>query len=92
MKQLGSFLSASVAETADLCQRLAAPEEKARINQMVRNYEERGVSTFHHDCGQMVHVFTQIILPHIIDRPTRVYYENLDWNEAEPEELGCAFS
>ena len=91
MQQLGSFLSASVAETADLCRRLAVSEEKARINQMVRDYEERGVSTFHHDRGQMAHVFTQIILPHIVDRPTRVYYENLDWNEAEPEELGRVF-
>ena len=78
MQQLGSFLSASVAETADLCRRLAASEEKAKINQMVRNYEERGVSTFHHDRGQMRHVFRQIILPHIVDRSTRVYYENLD--------------
>ena len=59
---------------------------------MVRDYEERGVSTFHHDCQQMFHVLWQIILPHIVDRPTRVYFENLDWNEAEPEELGCAFS
>ena len=59
---------------------------------MVRDYEERGVSTFHHDRGQMAHVFQQIILPHIVDRPTRVYFENLDWNEAEPEELGRAFS
>ena len=24
-------------------------EDKARVNQMVRNHEERGVSTFHHD-------------------------------------------
>ena len=72
---------------ADLRRRLAASEEKARTNQMVRDYEERGVSTFRHDRGQMAHVFHQIILPHIVDRPTRVYFENLDWNEAEPEEL-----
>ena len=78
MQQLGSFLSATVAETATLRRRLAASEEKARINQMVRDYEERGVSTFHHDREQMRHVFRQTILPHIVDRSTRVYYENLD--------------
>ena len=45
----------------------------------------------------MAHVFQQLILPHIVDRPTRVYFENLDyfknldWGEAEPEELGRAF-
>ena len=39
MQQLGSFLSASVAETADLRRRLGASKEKARINQMVRDYE-----------------------------------------------------
>ena len=37
MQQLGSFLSASVAETTNLRWRLAASEEKARINQMVRD-------------------------------------------------------
>ena len=78
MQQLGSFLSASVAETADLRRRLAASEEKVGINQMLSDYEERGVSTFHHDRGQMQHVFRQIILPHIVDCSTRVYYENLD--------------
>ena len=78
MQRLGSFLSASVAETADLRGRLAVSEEKARINQMVRDYEERGVSSFHHDRWQMAHVFKQIILPHIVDRPTRIYFENLD--------------
>ena len=50
------------------------------------------MSTFHHDHGQVQHVFHQIILPHIIDRLTHVYYKNLDWDQAEPEELGCAFS
>ena len=58
---------------------------------MVRDYEERGVSTFHLDRWQMAHVFKQIILPHIVDRPTRVYFENLDKGEAEPEELRRAF-
>ena len=92
MQQLGSFLSASVAETAYLRRRLAASEEKARINQMICDYEERGVSTFHHDRWQKAHVFKQIILPHIVDRPTCVYFKNLDWGESEPEELGHAFS
>ena len=62
------------------------------INQMVRDYKERGVSTFHHDRWRMAHVFKQLVVPHIVDRPTRVYFENLDWGEAEPEELGRAFS
>ena len=92
MQQLGSFLSATVAETADLRKRLAASEEKARISQMVRDYEERGVSTFHHDRWQMAHVFEQIIAPNIVDRSTHRYFEKLDWGEAEPEELGRAFS
>ena len=40
----------------------------------------------------MAHVFDQLILPHIVDRPTRVYFEHLDWDEEEPEELARAFS
>ena len=33
-----------------------------------------------------------IIFPYMSDRATRVYFENLDWGTAEPEELGRAFS
>ena len=59
---------------------------------MERDYEESGVSTFHHDHYQMAHVFESIIVPHITNRATRVYYENLDWGTAELEELVRAFS
>ena len=59
---------------------------------MVRDHKERGVSTFHHDCYQMGHVFEMTILQHITDRSLRVYYENLDWGDAKLEELDRAFS
>ena len=59
---------------------------------MVRDHEERGVSTFHHGRYHMAHVFESIILPHITNRSLCVYYENLDWGIAEPEELVRAFS
>ena len=59
---------------------------------MVRDHKERGVSTFHHSCYHMAYVFDSIILPHITDRCIRVYYENLKWGTAEPEELARAFS
>ena len=49
MQQLGPFLSAEQAKNDDLEKRLAASKGKAKINQMVRAHEERGVSTFHHD-------------------------------------------
>ena len=62
------------------------------INQMVHDHEERGVSTLHHSCYHMAHVLESIVLPHITDRSLRVYYENLDWGLAEPEELARAFS
>ena len=78
MQQLGSFMQQLQAKNDDLEKRLAASEEKARINQMVRDHEERGVSTFHHDRCQMAHVFEMLVLPHISDRSTRVYYKNLD--------------
>ena len=92
MQQLGSFLSAQQAKNDDLEKCLAAFKEKARINQMVCDYEERGVSTFHHDRYQLAHVFESVILPHITDRSLRVYYENLDWGTAEPKELARPFS
>ena len=59
---------------------------------MVRDHEGRGVSTFHHDRYQMAHVFEMLVLPHISDRSTRVYYENLDWGTTEPEDLARVFS
>ena len=40
----------------------------------------------------MAHVFESIILLHTTDRTIRVYYENLDWGAAKPEELRRAFS
>ena len=58
----------------------------------VREYRECCVSTFDHDRWQMAHVFNLIILPHIVDHLTRVYFEKLEWGEAEPEELRHAFS
>ena len=92
MQQLGSILSAQQAKNDDPEKRLAASKEKARINQMVRDHEERSVSTFHHNRYHMAHVFESIILPHITDRAIRVYYQNLDWSVAEPDELAQAFS
>ena len=49
MQELGLFLLAQKAKNNDLEKRLAASEEKAGINEMVRDHEEHGVSTFHHD-------------------------------------------
>ena len=92
MQLLGSLLSAQQAKNDDVEKLLATFKKKARINQMVRDHKERGVSTFHHDCYHMAHVFESIILPHITDRSIHVYSENLDWGIAEPEELARAFS
>ena len=68
MQQLGSLMSAQQAKNDDLDKRLAASKEKARINQMVRDHGERGVSSFHHSRYRMAHVFESIILLHITDR------------------------
>ena len=92
MQQLGSLLSAQQAKNDDLEQRLAAFEEKARINQTVCDHKERRVSTFHHDNYHMAHVFESIILPHITDHAIPVYYENLNWGAAKLEELAWTFS
>ena len=46
---------------------------------MVRDYKERGVSTFHHNRYHMAHVFESIVLPHITDCATRAYFDDLDW-------------
>ena len=57
MQQLGPYLLAKDAETADLRKRLAASKERAKINQMVCDHEERGVSTFHHNHWRMYSMF-----------------------------------
>ena len=61
MQQFGWFMQRLQAKNDDLEKCLSASEEKARINQMVRDYEERGVSTFHHDCYHMAHVFEMLV-------------------------------
>ena len=43
------ILLAQQAKNNDLEKHLAASEEKAGINEMVRDHEEHGVSTFYHD-------------------------------------------
>ena len=73
MQRLGSLLSARQAKNDDLEKHLAAFEEKAKINEMVHDHEERGVSTFHHNRYHMAHVFESFILPHITNRPIRAY-------------------
>ena len=65
MQQLGSFMQQLQAKNDDLKKRLATSEEKTKINQMIRDHEERGVSTLKHDRYQMGHVFEMLILPHL---------------------------
>ena len=92
MQQLGSFMKQLQAKNDDLEKRLAASEEKARISQIVCDHEERGDLLFHHDRYQMAQLFESLILPHITNRATRVYYEILDWGTAKPKELARPFS
>ena len=49
MQHIGSLVSGQQAKNDDLENCVAASKEKARINKMVRDHEERGVSTFHHN-------------------------------------------
>ena len=86
------FLQGQVARNDDLQRRLKAAEDRAKTDKMLRDHEERGVSTFHHDPWQMAHVFEQMILPHITDRACRDHFSNLDWDTADPEETTLAFT
>ena len=92
MQQMAVFLQGQVARNDDLQRRLKAAEDRAKTDKMLRDHEERGVSTFHHDPWQMAHVFEQMILPHITDRACRDHFSNLDWDTADPEESTLAFS
>ena len=92
MQQMAVFLQGQVARNDDLQRRLRAAEDRAKTDKMLRDHEERGVSTFHHDPWQMAHVFEQMILPHITDRACRDHFSNLDWDTADPEETTLAFT
>ena len=92
MQQMAVFLQGQVARNDDLQRRLKAAEDRAKTDKMLRDHEERGVSTFHHDPWQMAHVFEQMILPHITDRACRDHFSNLDWDTADPEETTLAFT
>lgn len=45
MQQLGSYVFVQDAKLADLRRKLAAADEHAKLNQMVRDHEEYGVSS-----------------------------------------------
>ena len=92
MQQMAVFLQGQVARNDDLQRRLKAAEDRAKTDKMLRDHEERGVSTFHHDPWQMAHVFEHMIQPHIVDRACRDHFSNLDWDTADPEESTLAFS
>ena len=92
MQQMAVFLQGQVARNDDLQRRLKASEDRAKKDKMLRDHEEKGVSTFHHDPWQMAYVFNNMILPHIADRACRDHFSNLDWDTADPEESTLAFS
>ena len=92
MQQMAVFLQGQVARNDDLQRRLKASEDRAKKDKMLRDHEEKGVSTFHHDPWQMAYVFNNMILPHIADRACRDHFSNLDWDTTEPEESTLAFS
>ena len=41
----GSYLFAQDAQETGLCKKLAASEERTKVNKMVRDYKERGMSS-----------------------------------------------
>ena len=88
MQQLGSYLSAMDAETVDLRRRLAASEEKARLNVITRSVvfllSTTNVGRWHM-C--LTHLFFRIT-----ERAIRVYFKNLDWDAATPEERASILS
>ena len=92
MQQMALYLQGERARNDDLQRRLKASEDRAKKDQMVRDHEGRGGSTFHHDPWKMAHVFEHMILSHISDRVCRDHFSNLDWDTVEPEESTLAFS
>ena len=51
-----SHMSTKDSEVAELRKKLVAAEKSAKVQQLVRDYKERGASFWHFDRGQIAHV------------------------------------
>ena len=72
---MAAFLKVWDAQVADLQKRLKASDERAATQQLIRDFDEKGVSGRRFakdDVGFMCEYF---VLPHIINPDTRQYYE-----------------
>ena len=68
---MAAFRKVRHAEVADLQQKLQASEQRAAIQQLIRDFDEKAVSGWHlakDDIGFMCEYF---VLPHITDPDTR---------------------
>ena len=72
---MAAFLKVWDAEVADLQKKLQASERRAATQQLIHDFDEKGVSGWHFakdDIGFMREYF---VLPHITDPDTRQYYQ-----------------
>ena len=99
IQQMGALLGTMSAElekskstNATLEARISQQAEEARRRQEVRDFEERGRSTFHFPSEALARMFTEFVYPHISDDATRRYYDGFVISEADQDQVTRAFS
>ena len=77
---MAAFLKVRDAEIAGLQKRLKAAEQRAATQQLIRDFDEKGVSGWHFAKGDTGFMCEYFVLPHFTDPNTRQFYERLSEN------------
>ena len=77
---MAAFLKVRDAEVADLQKKLKALEQRAATQQLVRDFDEKGVSGWHFAKDDTRFMCEYYILPHLTDPDIRQYFEQFSGN------------
>ena len=89
-QQLAAYLKSRGAEVADLKQKLKAADQRAYTQQLICDYDEKGVSDWHFAKDDMGLLCEYFVMPHIHNPDTRQYFEQLstnNWEAAKAEDF-----
>ena len=84
---MAAFLKVWDARVADLQKKLKASEHRAATQQLVRDFDGKGVSGWHFAKDDIGFMCEYYILPHLTDPDTQQYFEQLsenNWESAKP--------
>ena len=92
---MAAFLKVWDAQVADLQKKSKAEQQRAATQQLIRDFDEKGISGWHFAKDDIGFMCEYYILPHITDPDTRQYFELLSEHNreaAKPEDFSRLIS